>query len=102
MYTEGDAAARDKNSHRRHLMTRLARVDEALRRWDAWDAWTAAHRPDARVGRRGGGANHVRHQGAPPALPPLTRQALTELRTVLLEELECREQELANGDDSAS
>jgi hypothetical protein len=90
---EGDAESR------RRLTSRIAHIDEALRRWNAWNAWRAEHAPDAPVGRRGSGVTHVRHQSAAPALPPLTRRALIELRAMLLEKLDRREQEPANGDD---
>ena len=88
---EGDAESR------RRLTTRIAHIDEALRRWDAWDAWRARQDQavsDARVGRRGSGANQVHDRGPAPTLPPLTRWTLLDLRAMLLEELDRLEQEL--------
>ena len=53
------------------LRGHLGRVDEALRQWDAWEA-NLRLPPAAR----------------PPLLPPaVSRQSLTELRELLLEEL---------------
>ena len=72
-------------SRGRRRTTYIAHIDALLRRWDAWDARTAEHAPEA------GGA--VRGAAPPPPLPPppppaLTREALLELRAILVEELE--------------
>ena len=64
---------------RRRAASYIAHIDALLRRWDAWDARTAEHDPEAGGAVRG---------AAPPPPPALTREALLELRAILVEELE--------------
>jgi hypothetical protein len=62
------AAARE--TRRRELRARLARITDALRQWDQWDSLTRDEQ-----------SQH------PELRPGITRQALTELRDHVLEEL---------------